>query len=123
MSVRNLVTCLVLAFCLVPLACGDSSSDATIPQRFQAFAQAVEQERVALGAPGLAVAVVEKGEMTFAHGFGRKDPTRPDPVLPTTLFRIGSCTKMLTAIALLQEVQRAKSASTIPSPATFRHSI
>jgi hypothetical protein len=41
---------LVLVFCLIPLGCDDSRSDDAIPQRFQAFAQAVEQERVALDA-------------------------------------------------------------------------
>ena len=105
MKTSQLFAPLVVAFWLSPLACGDSNPADPIPQRFQAFAKAVEQERAALGAPGVAVAVVEKGAVTFAHGFGQKDPSKPDPVLPTTLFRIGSCTKMLTAIALLQNVQ------------------
>jgi CubicO group peptidase (beta-lactamase class C family) len=97
----------LLVFPLIPLAfgCGNSAQEPTIPARFQAVAQAVEGERVALGAPGVAIAIVEKGEVTFAHGFGRKDASRPDPVEPSTLFRIGSCTKMLTAVALLQTVQ------------------
>ena len=108
MIASRLLAPLVVFFCLSPLACGDSKPDDPIPQRFQAFATAVEQERAAMGSPGIAVAVVEKGAVTFAHGFGQKDPSRPDPVLPTTLFRIGSCTKMLTAIALLQNVQAGK---------------
>ena len=108
MKASQLVAPLAVALGLSPLACGDSNPDDPIPQRFQAFAQAVEQERVAMGAPGIAVAVIEKGAVTFAHGFGQKDPSRPDPVQPTTLFRIGSCTKMLTAIALLQNVQAGK---------------
>ena len=90
------------------VGCDGSDQDSGIPARFQPFAQAVEQERIALGAPGMAVAVVERGEVTFAHGFGRKDASRPDPVKPTTLFRIGSCTKMLTAMALLQTVQEGQ---------------
>jgi len=96
----------VLLSLSIAFGCSGSTQDPTIPQRFRAFAQAVEQERVALGAPGMAVAIVENGDVTFAHGFGRKDASRPDPVEPTTLFRIGSCTKMLTAIAVLQAVQQ-----------------
>lgn len=97
--------------------CGAGGDGATIADaggvteargRFQALAAAVEQERVALGAPGVAVAVVEKGAVTFAQGFGSKDPDGQDPVKPTTLFRIGSCTKSLTAIAILQAVQEGK---------------
>ena len=63
----------------------------------------MEAERVALGAPGVAVAVIEDGEVTFAAGFGSKDPDGDDPVLPTTLFRIGSVQKMLTSTAVLQQ--------------------
>jgi CubicO group peptidase (beta-lactamase class C family) len=107
---------LVVALGLSALACGDSNTDDPIPQRFQAFAQAVEQERAAMGNPGIAVAVVEKGVVTFAHGFGQKDPSRPAPVQPTTLFRIGSCTKMLTAIGLLQNVQAGKIGLDDPIP-------
>jgi CubicO group peptidase (beta-lactamase class C family) len=78
-----------------------------VPPRFAALAAAVELERVSLNAPGVAVAVVERGDVTFAKGFGSKDPTGADPapVEPTTLFRIGSTQKALTAIALLQSVE------------------
>lgn len=89
------------------VGCGDQTGgDVAVPARFQALASAVEAERVAGGVPGVAIAIVEKGEVTFARGFGSKDPTRADaPVKPTTLFRIGSLTKALTAVALLQTVQ------------------
>jgi CubicO group peptidase (beta-lactamase class C family) len=93
-------------FGLLASACDGGSDKSDIPERFQKFADAVEQDRVLLGAPGISVAVVERGEVTFAHGFGKKDASRSDPVLPTTLFRIGSCTKMLTAIGLLQAVDQ-----------------
>ena len=88
--------------------CGDGGTGSSqVPPRFAPLATAVEAERISLGAPGVAVAVVEKGEVTFSKGFGSKDPTAPDgaPVEPTTLFRIGSTQKALTAIALLQSVQ------------------
>jgi len=93
---------------VVASGAGCNGSDSNeVPQRFAPLAQAVEAERVSLGAPGVAVAVVEKGQVTFAKGFGSKDPTAAAgaPVEPTTLFRIGSTQKALTAIALLQTVQ------------------
>jgi CubicO group peptidase (beta-lactamase class C family) len=55
---------------------------------------------------GLAVGVVEGGELSFARGFGTRRPGQDNPVLPTTLFRIGSNTKKLTAVALLQLVDQ-----------------
>ncbi|MEZ4299345.1 MAG: serine hydrolase domain-containing protein, partial [Polyangiaceae bacterium] len=61
-----------------------------------------------LGAPGVAVAVIEDGKITFTQGFGTKDPSKDDPVAPTTLFRTGSVNKMLTAVAMLQQVAAGK---------------
>lgn len=61
-----------------------------------------------LKAPGVAVAVIEDGKVSFARGFGSKDPTMDVPVLPTTLFRTGSVNKMLTAAGLLRQVASGK---------------
>jgi CubicO group peptidase (beta-lactamase class C family) len=98
--------CVLILLGLLAAGCDEGSDKADIPERFRKLAYAIEQERVALGAPGVAFAVVEHGEVTFAHGFGTKDASKPDPVLPTTLFRIGSCTKMLTSIGVLQTVDQ-----------------
>lgn len=92
-------------------AAADAAADAAVEAddpRFAALTAAIEAERVQLGAPGVAVAVLEKGKVTYARGFGVKHPDHPDPVLPTTLFRVGSTTKMMTAAALLQLVQAGK---------------
>ena len=85
-------------------ACGTSSS----ADRFQVLADTIESERQTLGVPGVAAAVIENGKVTFARGFGTRDPNGNAPVKPSTLFRIGSCTKALTAIAVLQQVQQGK---------------
>ena len=89
------------------------TSEALRAPRFDALNAAVEAERIASGAPGVAVAVVEKGKVTFARGYGTRGtgediPCAGDEVRPTTLFRIGSDTKMLTAVALLQQVADRK---------------
>ena len=81
------------------------AGDATIPAKYQAFAAAFEKERQQLGVPGASVALIENGQVTFAHGFGTKGPNSQEPVDADTLFRIGSMTKALTATALLGLVQ------------------
>lgn len=55
--------------------------------------------------PGVAVGVVERGQLVFARGFGHRDVGRGLPVTPDTLFALGSCSKAFTAtaIALLAE--------------------
>jgi CubicO group peptidase (beta-lactamase class C family) len=75
-------------------------------RRFVPLLDAAEKEMRSLGISGAAIAVVEGGEVTLAAGLGSKHPDREDPVLPTTLFRIGSVTKTLTAIGLLRLVEQ-----------------
>jgi len=77
-----------------------------VPERFRAFADSVEAERLAQGIPGVAVGIVERGELSFARGFGTKGPEGPERVRPSTLFRIASNTKPFTAVSVLQEVER-----------------
>ncbi|MFT5685132.1 MAG: CubicO group peptidase (beta-lactamase class C family) [Myxococcota bacterium] len=76
----------------------------TADARFDALAETLESERTSLGAPGLAVAIVEDGAVVWCAGFGDKHPEDGGEVLPTTLFRMGSVNKMMTATALLQQV-------------------
>lgn len=97
---------------LLAAACGDDAPetpdaqppapDAGPDPRFDDLAAAIEAERVALGASGVAVAVMEDGEVSWSAGFGTKAPDSDEPTRATTLFRIGSVTKMMTATALLQ---------------------
>jgi CubicO group peptidase (beta-lactamase class C family) len=84
---------------------GDADGDDDVPARFRPLVEVIERELAALGAPGVAVAVIEGGEVVFAAGFGSRRPGEQDPVEPTTLFRIASVTKMLTTVGLLQLVE------------------
>lgn len=71
--------------------------------------ESLEAELASFGAPGVAVAVVEHGELAFARGFGLKHPDEPDAgMLPTTNFRLASVSKQLTAAAVLQQVAAGK---------------
>jgi len=60
----------------------------------------VSEERV----PGAAVAVVDADETVYAEGFGARDLESNEPATPETLFGVGSCTKALTATAIMQLV-------------------
>lgn len=75
-------------------------------RRYMPTINAIGEEMKALEIPGAAVAVIEGGETTLTAGFGTAHPHRDVPVQPSTLFRIGSVTKTLTAIGLLQLVDR-----------------
>jgi len=58
--------------------------------------------------PGGALAVARDGRIVYARGFGYADRDKKEPVEPDALFRIASVTKPLTAVAVLQLVERGK---------------
>jgi serine beta-lactamase-like protein LACTB, mitochondrial len=66
------------------------------------------KEWIAKGIPGVAMAVAVDGKLVYSEGFGYADLEERVPVWPTTKFRIGSISKPLTAVALMQLVQEGK---------------
>jgi CubicO group peptidase (beta-lactamase class C family) len=59
------------------------------------------------GIPGLALAVIDQGQVVHAAGFGVADPSGR-AVSPQTLFRIGSNSKGFTALAIMQLVEQGR---------------
>ncbi len=62
------------------------------------FAAYIEETRESFNVPGMAVVVVQGGEVVFAQGFGVKEARGADPVTPDTVFSIGSLTKAMTSM-------------------------
>ena len=58
--------------------------------------------------PGLSAAVVLEGEPRWAQGFGMADLENSSPATSSTLFRLGSISKPITAVAVLQLWERGK---------------
>jgi CubicO group peptidase (beta-lactamase class C family) len=88
-------------------ACSDKVEPqpaADIPARYLELANTLEGELAELEIPGAAVALLEHGQVTFAHGFGTKGIESEQPIGERTLFRIGSMTKLLTAIGVMSAV-------------------
>jgi len=50
--------------------------------------------------PGLAIAVVQNGQMIYSHGFGLRDVKANLPVTPKTIFAIGSISKSFTSLSM-----------------------
>jgi CubicO group peptidase (beta-lactamase class C family) len=80
------------------------SAQDSVPERFREFAEVFEQERRALQIPGAAVAIVARGKLAFAHGFGTKGVNSAIPVSAHTLFRTASMGKVVTAIGAMSAV-------------------
>ena len=71
-------------------------------------ARAVAKEWLARGIPGLSVAVAVDGQIVYSEGFGYADLEQRVPAWPATKFRIGSVSKSLTAVGLVQLVEQGK---------------
>lgn len=84
--------------------CIGACDENTTADRFARLGETIESER---GDASAAVAVVHEGRVVYARGFGPRDRGEPasPTVEPTTLFPIGSTTKLLTAVALLRSLQ------------------
>ncbi|GAB4179506.1 MAG: hypothetical protein Fur006_12820 [Coleofasciculaceae cyanobacterium] len=73
--------------------------------RTQKLIAKIQAEMKGQNVKGMAVAIVQNGKVVFQQGFGVRDTETNAPITPQTLFRIGSTTKTLTAIALMQLVE------------------
>ncbi len=72
----------------------------------QSPTQNIEQRMQARKVNGLSIAVIDKGELAWAKGYGINDASQPQQKIDTnTLFQCASIGKVITAIAALQLVQ------------------
>jgi CubicO group peptidase (beta-lactamase class C family) len=74
---------------------------------FQAIDAYVEEQMRRLKIPGVSLAIVEGDEIVHLRGFGRARPGGEAPT-PQTPFFIGSLTKSITALAVMQLVEAGK---------------
>ena len=58
--------------------------------------------------PGGSIAIVDQDRLVYARGFGYADLATGERVEPTSLFRIASISKPITAVAILQLVEQGK---------------
>jgi len=77
-------------------------------QDLNEFDRTMLREMQDRGAVGAAIAVTRAGKLIYARGFGYANLQNKEPVQPTSLFRIASISKTITAVAVLQLVQKRK---------------
>ena len=81
--------------------------DTTSGRSFESIDSFVGSTMRSARIPGVSVAIVEGDRVVYLKGFGRADASGR-PVTPQTPFLIGSITKSMTALAVLQLVDRRK---------------
>ena len=58
--------------------------------------------------PGCSVALADRGRMIYTRSFGMADTEKKQPVTESSLFRIASISKPITAVAILQLAEQGK---------------
>jgi CubicO group peptidase (beta-lactamase class C family) len=79
-----------------------------LEKRLAYLEQTLEQARIEGHVPGMAIAIVDDGELIWAHGFGVSDLDANTPVTPETVFAIGSSTKAFSSTMTAMLVDEGK---------------
>jgi CubicO group peptidase (beta-lactamase class C family) len=82
---------------------GGAAEDQMIPKIEAIFAPLSDAR-----SPGLAVLVRQRGRVVFEHGYGVRDLNSLAAINPETNFRLASCTKQFTAMAIMLLVHDGK---------------
>src|SRR5689334_13324544 len=108
----RLVGALLLA--LLPAACGTAPAT---PQPRGDWGQVdalVTQMMQRYDIPGVAVGLVQNGQVVYSKGYGVRDVRTGAPVTEQTIFGIGSLSKSFTSLGILQQVDAGKLALDAP---------
>jgi serine beta-lactamase-like protein LACTB len=104
---RRQVVCL-LALLLACASAVSSQQNSLSTEKRAEIEKAVSSFMSANSVPGIGVAVVLEGELSWSAGFGMADLENFAPATSATLFRLGSISKSLTATAVLRLWERGK---------------
>jgi CubicO group peptidase (beta-lactamase class C family) len=76
--------------------------------RVAALGKFIEDQQAALGVPGVALGIIQRGKVVFSGGFGVRELGKPAKVDGKTLFMIASNTKAMTTLLLAKLVDDKK---------------
>jgi serine beta-lactamase-like protein LACTB len=99
----------LLAALLVAISSVAAAQDHSLSTEKRAqIEKAVSAFMTANSVPGVSVAVVQNGQPVWSAGFGMADLEDSAPAISSTLYRLGSISKSITAVAILQLYERGK---------------
>jgi CubicO group peptidase (beta-lactamase class C family) len=97
---------LFLFLCLLPPLLAQASQFA--PDKVRRIDQAVATQMSRNSVPGVSVAIATGSQLRWAGGYGMADLENFIPVTPLTEIRLGSISKPITAIAIMQLVEQGR---------------
>lgn len=87
-----------------PYAVNSGKEDPRLAPFDKLFHEFMEKHSI----PGASLAVTDHGKLVYARGYGYADLATLEQVQPTSLFRIASISKPVTAVAILQLIEQGK---------------
>ena len=114
--VRTFPARAAFALCLLILfSCASASAQAPQTQTPALAAEKVKQIEALVAAemtrqkiPGMSVAIVAGGQPRWAAGYGMQDVENNVPAKASTVYRLGSISKPITAVAVMQLFERGR---------------
>lgn len=105
---RGISLAILLALMLTAPGSSDiASATFTAGDELEAFVDPIIDEQMAeYSIPGVAIAIVQDGEIVLSKGYGVIENGSDDPVDPeVTIFDVGSVSKLFTSTAVMQHVE------------------
>jgi serine beta-lactamase-like protein LACTB len=85
---------------------GAPEAEGLSPAKLEALETAIEAYRSEHGIPGLSLAIALDGKLVLANGYGLADLENRVPARDTTVYRLASLSKPITATAVMQLAER-----------------
>jgi serine beta-lactamase-like protein LACTB, mitochondrial len=85
-----------------------AQDNALSPDKRAQIEKAVSAFMTANSIPAISIAIVQNGHPVWSSGFGMSDLEDSAPATSSTLYRLGSISKPITAVAILQLYERGK---------------
>jgi CubicO group peptidase (beta-lactamase class C family) len=98
----------LLLLCSGPLTMASSQPAGVALPGLEPFDEAMHDIVHKWQVPGAGLAVAKDSRLLLARGYGFANKEKQEPVQPTSLFRLGSLTKTVTAVAILQLVEEGR---------------
>lgn len=104
----NVVAIALLGVYLAGCTAADPRAPAQLDHQIETSAETIIAPWVSDGAPGVAVAISQGGEIVFARGAGMANLEQNIPITAQSVFQVASVSKQFTAFATLMLVSEGK---------------
>jgi len=107
MTAKRRLCVLFLGLSLGPLSAGSVLAQGNQAQPIKTIVEPLLREKIkAAGIPGLSCAVMVRDKLVYSEGFGFADVENDVPATTKTVYRLASISKPVTAVLLMQIVER-----------------